>query len=161
MWWRMPKSQYEQQKGERNKAALKEIIDSGTIPGIIAYLSDKPVGWCAVQPREAYPRMERSRVMKRIDYEPVWSVSCLFVARDFRRRGISSRLLSAAVDHARRNGAQIVEGYAVEPKKHKMPDVFASNGLASAYCAAGFVEVARGSETRPIMRYRVESSGAH
>jgi hypothetical protein len=55
--------------------------------------------------------------------------------------------------YAKKQGAGILEGYPVEPKKDKMPDAFAWTGIASAYRAAGFEEVARRSETRPIMRY--------
>lgn len=66
---------------------------------------------------------------------------------------MSVGLLKAAVDYVRDWGGRIVEGYAVEPKKGRMPDTFAYHGLAAAYHAAGFMEVARRSQTRPIMRY--------
>src|SRR3712207_7681510 len=79
MWWRLRRSEYERQKGQGNRAALKDIVDSGEIPGILAYAEGQPVGWCSVAPRERFPVLERSRVLKRIDEEPVWSVVCLFV----------------------------------------------------------------------------------
>ena len=87
-----------------------------------------------------------------MDDEPVWSVSCLFVARPFRRRGLSVALLNAAAEHARARGAAVVEGYPVEPNSENAPAAFVWTGLASAFLRAGFVEVARRSETRPIMR---------
>ncbi len=83
----------------------------------------------------------------------MWSVVCFFVARPYRRQGLSVRLLQAAVAYARRNGAEIVEGYPVEPKSGSYPDAFAYIGAADAFRTAGFVEVLRRSETRPIMRY--------
>ncbi len=108
-------------------------------------------------PRSAFPVLEGSRVLKRIDAEPVWSVVCFFIEKSFRRRGLTVGLLRAAVRHATSGGARIVEGYPVDPKKRPMPDVFAYTGLASAYRQAGFVEVARRSETRPIMRCSVRA----
>jgi GNAT superfamily N-acetyltransferase len=93
--------------------------------------------------------------LKRIDADPVWSVSCLFVARAWRRRGLSVALLRAAGDFAASQGARIVEGYPVEPSSGKMPDAFAWTGTAAAFRAAGYEEVARGSPKRPIMRLRV------
>jgi GNAT superfamily N-acetyltransferase len=153
MWWRLTRSVFEKQKGEKNKRAMKKIVDSGQAPGIIAYANGQPVAWCAVAPREQYPVLERSRTLKRVDEVPVWSVVCLFVARPFRRQGVTVKLLKAAVKYAQNHGAKIVEGYPVEPKKDRMPDVFAWTGFVSAFRKAGFVEVLRRSETRPIMRY--------
>ncbi|UCC74683.1 MAG: GNAT family N-acetyltransferase [Gemmatimonadota bacterium] len=152
MWWRLSHSAFEKRKGERNRRAFKRIVDSGAQPGLLAYIDDAPVAWCAIQPRDAFPRLEGSRTLKRVDDEPVWSVACLFVAKGHRRTGVSSRLLEAAVKHARRQGAKIVEGYPVEPKKGRTADAFAWTGTASAFRKAGFTEVARRSETRPIMR---------
>ncbi|MEE9562604.1 MAG: GNAT family N-acetyltransferase, partial [Thermoanaerobaculia bacterium] len=77
---------------------------------------------------------------------------CLFVHKDYRDRGVSVKLLEAAVDYARKQGAKVVEGYPVEPKKDRMPAVFAFTGLAAAFLHAGFTERARRSPTRPIMR---------
>jgi GNAT superfamily N-acetyltransferase len=87
-----------------------------------------------------------------VDEQPVWSVVCFFVARAYRRKGVTVALLKAAVEYARQRGAGIVEGYPVEPKEDKAPDPFVYTGLASAFRQAGFEEVLRRSETRPIMR---------
>jgi GNAT superfamily N-acetyltransferase len=130
-------------------------MDSGEVLGILAYLEDQPIGWCAVAPRETFPKLERSRILKRIDDKSVWSIVCFFVAKTFRRRGVSIELLKAAVNHARRNNAKIIEGYPVEPKKGWTPDPFAYTGLASAFFNVGFVEIIRRSETRPIMRLSI------
>jgi hypothetical protein len=64
-------------------------------------------------------------------------------------------MIRAAVGYAKKKGAKTVEGYPVEPKKGQYPATFAYTGLASAFQKAGFVEVLRRSETRPIMRYDV------
>jgi GNAT superfamily N-acetyltransferase len=152
MVWRLKRSEFERQKGAENRRALKAIVDSGATPGLLGYLNDQPVAWCAIAPRGDFPALERSRILKRIDDALVWSVTCLFVARPFRRRGLSIRLLETAVEHAARHGAQIVEGYPIEPQSTDMPPVFAWTGLASAFRQAGFTEVLRRSPTRPIMR---------
>lgn len=155
MWWRLSRSQFNKQKGEGNKKALKKIVDSGEVPGLLAYTEGEPIGWCSVAPRETFSTLERSRILKRVDEKPVWSVVCFFIAKPFRQKGVTVKLLKAAVEYAKKQGAKIVEGYPIEPKKGKMPDVFANTGLASAFRQAGFVEVLRRSETRPIMRYFV------
>lgn len=152
MWWRGQRSEWERLKGAGNKEAFHALVMLGMEPGILAYAGGQPVGWCAVEPREAYPGLERSRVLKRVDEEPVWSVTCFFVARGYRRRGLTVRLLDAAATFAGERGARIVEGYPVEPKSEKIADAWAFTGTASAFRRAGFTEVARRSETRPIMR---------
>src|SRR6185437_5087682 len=66
MLWRLKRSEFEKQKGDKNKAALKAVVDSGEAPGILAYANGGAIGWCAVAPRETYPALDRSRVLKRI-----------------------------------------------------------------------------------------------
>ena len=156
MWWRLRNKDYELNKGEENKIAMNYLVASGATPGILAYERDVPVGWCSVAPREEFKRLENSRILKPVDDQPVWSVVCLFVAKGWRGQGVSTSLLRAAVDFVRERGGEIVEGYAIEPKAGKIPDAFAFHGLAAAYRNAGFTEVARRSETRPIMRYMIK-----
>lgn len=148
---------YERNKGAANKRALRRMVKQGRVLGLLAYADGKPVGWCAVEPRENYVVLENSRVLARVDEQPVWSVVCLFVARPYRRRGVTTELVRAAVQHARKHGARIVEGYPVAPRGGKTADAFAWTGLPSSFSKAGFVEVARRSATRPIMRFAVDS----
>jgi GNAT superfamily N-acetyltransferase len=157
MWWRMTRSEFNREKGEGNKKAFKKIVDRGEVPGILAYLGKEPIGWCSVAPREAFSSLERSRILKKVDNKPVWSVVCFFVAKPFRYKGVSVSLLKAATEYVKKQGGKIVEGYPVEPKTDKFPDVFANTGLASAFRQAGFKEVARRSKTRPIMRYHIKN----
>ena len=152
MTWRLPAARFERDKGARNRAALRRLVETGPPPGILAYDGDTPIGWCAVAPRTEYVRLARSRVLKPIDDVPVWSVSCLFVARPSRRRGVSVALLRAAAAFAGEQGARVVEGYPVSPYADRMPDAFAWTGTVAAFLAAGYEEVARGSPSRPIMR---------
>ena len=154
-FWRRPRSEYERNKGPGNRRFMLKVVESGPPPGILGYLDGEPVGWCAVASRDHYPALERSRILKPIDDTPVWSISCLFVRKDQRKKGLSIRLLKAAVDNVKRQGGAVVEGYPVEPKSENLPDPFVWHGLASAYRKAGFRECARRSETRPIMRYHI------
>jgi GNAT superfamily N-acetyltransferase len=153
MYWRLSRTQYDEQHGELNRRNIKALVDSGNIPGILAYSGDDPVGWCSIAPHEEFPTLGRSRILKPVDDQPVWSVVCFFVTRGQRRKGLTVQLLKAAVEYAASKGARIIEGYPVEPKDGKAPDVFVYTGLLSAFKQAGFTEVLRRSATRPIMRY--------
>jgi GNAT superfamily N-acetyltransferase len=154
MYWRLTRAQYNLDKGEKNKRAMKAIVESGETPGILAYEKGEPVAWCSVAPRSSFPVLDRSRILKPVDDRPVWSVACLFVDKKHRRQGLSVKLLKAAIDFVGKRGGRIIEGYPVEPKKDQ-PDAFVWTGLASAFIKAGFKEVERRSESRPIMRYEI------
>jgi GNAT superfamily N-acetyltransferase len=159
MWWRLPRAAWRRGKGAGNRRAFKRLVTGGHVPGVLAYAGREPVGWCAIAPRAQYPGLARSRILKPVDDRPVWSITCLFVARPWRGRGISTRLLEAAARLARRRGARIVEGYPTEAGPQRTADAFVFTGLASAFERAGFVEVLRRSRTRPIMRRQVRGAG--
>jgi GNAT superfamily N-acetyltransferase len=80
------------------------------------------------------------------------------VAKRFRNRGLSTALIKAAVDHARSQGATIIEAYPYDyrHKSKPSPPPFVYTGLIQAYLRAGFKEVARASKTRVIVRRSIE-----
>jgi GNAT superfamily N-acetyltransferase len=155
MYWRLPRGQWTDSKGDKNKNSFKEIVGSKMKPGVLAYTGREAIAWCAIAPREEFTSLARSRVLKPVDDKPVWSITCLFVKKPFRRRGVSVALLQAAVKFAGKQGAKIVEGYPTTPTMEQTPDPFVFMGVPSAFKAAGFKEVARRSATRPIMRFEI------
>jgi len=158
MTWRFNAAQYEKNKGIGNRNSMKKLVENHEPVGIIAYVNGEPAGWCAAAPRDKYVRLENSRVLKRIDNKPVWSITCFFIAKPFRRQGLSVELISGAVSFCRSQRAACIEAYPIEPADKKMPDVFAWTGFASAFVKAGFKEAARNSPTRPIMRLDLKSN---
>lgn len=164
--WRVGRQDFAAGKGDGNKAVLRAAVDRGPPPGLLAYAADgtaadstaadgTPVGWIAVAPRADYPRLATARVLKPVDAEPVWSVSCFLIRRDHRGSGLSVALLQAACAFVAAQGGRIVEGYPVDPRQRPCPPVYAWTGLARSFERAGFTEVARRSDTRPIMRRHV------
>jgi deazaflavin-dependent oxidoreductase (nitroreductase family) len=142
MAWRLPSDAFKAagvvgaHAAPGSKAALHAIVDGGRIPGLLAYDDGTPVGWCSVAPREEFVALESSRTLARIDDRPVWSVVCFYIDREFQRNGVGTALLEAAVDHARANGATIVEGYPSEPGDR---DPF--TGFDAMFAHAGFEQV--------------------
>lgn len=155
MAWRLKKSEFESQKGLENKNAMKNLVEENNIIGVLAYIDGKPIGWCAAAPREVYVRLEKSRVLKRVDDEPVWSVSCLFIEKAYRRKDISKELIKGAVNYCRINGGEILEAYPVIPYDDKTPDVFLWTGIPASFRKVGFMTVEQRSKSRPIMRYYI------
>lgn len=157
MWYRLKRSEFEQNKGDGNKKLMALIVQSGEIPGILAYVDGKAVGWCSVAPRTQFPALEHSRILKRIDNKPVWSIVCFYIDKAYRRKGLTGELLNYVIEYCKEQGAEIIEAYPTDPRKKEMPDVFAWTGFASTFFRAGFKEAARRSETRPLLRYVIKN----
>ncbi len=153
MAWRLKPSEFNRQKGEGNRLALQSLVRQNEQVGLLAYMNGVPVGWCAVAPREKYTRLLNSKVWKRLDDEPAWSVSCFFIARSFRRKGLSLELIKGAINFCKANRVKIIESYPVVPYREKIPDAFAWTGFPGVFEKAGFVVAERRSPSRPVMRY--------
>ncbi len=156
MAWRLKRADFKNQTGTGNKKAFKKLVKSNEPLGVLAYKGDDAIGWCSVSPRETFLRLENSKVLRRIDEQPVWSVSCLFIDKKFRRQGLSVKLLEAAIQFCKSNGAKIIEGYPTVPYSENIPAAFAWTGIPSSFIKAGFKEAARRSKPRPIMRYYIK-----
>jgi GNAT superfamily N-acetyltransferase len=135
----------------KNKKALKSLVDRRYVPGLIGYEDGRPIGWISLSPREDYPRLARSPVMKPVDDKPVWSVVCLFVDREARGQRVSEALLKASIEYARSQGVRLVEAYPVDKEQRSDSD-FMWFGAKRMYDRAGFKEVARRKENRPVVR---------
>ncbi len=156
MYFRQTAKEWREMKGEANRLALEVKVLAGEEPGLLAYVDGRPVGWISLGPRDEFVRLRASRILRPVDDEPVWSIVCFFVTKDHRGRGLTVELLRAAIDHAKVHGARILEAYPTEPMGGRAADIFVYTGLKSSFDKVGFEEVARRSERRPIMRYRIE-----
>jgi GNAT superfamily N-acetyltransferase len=156
MWFRLKRSDWEANRYDGNRDAMRAIVDDGRVPGLIAYDDGEPVGWISVAPREEFPLLDRSPLTKPVDEEQgIWSVVCFYTARKARGRGVSRALLKAAAAHARAGGARILEGYPLEPRGRRIPAMDAYHGTPSLFAQAGFEQVAARKPTRPVMRLKL------
>jgi GNAT superfamily N-acetyltransferase len=156
-----PRESWASVGAEELAARFREQTECGnpgspTTSGLVAYLDEEPAGWCAVEPRPAYPRMARNmrvpwdgRAQDKED-EGVWAVTCFVVRAGFRRRGISRALARSAVDFARDRGARALEGYPITTKDVILSELHV--GTVGAFEAAGFTEVSRPTLRRVVMR---------
>ncbi len=159
MWWRLTRKVFEQQQGEDNRLAMQAIVASGRVPGILGYRDGRAVAWCSVAPRDEFPSLNRSPVLKRIDDQPVWSLVCFYIARDCRRAGLMHAMIDAAVDHVRRQGGKIVEAYPSVVKSNNAPPTTSFMGTPEVFRKTGFVECAAPSAAKRIMRYTMRQEG--
>lgn len=124
--------------------------------GVVAYLDDVPVGWCAVEPRSAYPGLLRvyripwqGRTEDKADGS-VWAITCVFTRAGYRGRGVAHALAAGAVEHARRSGARAVEAYPVTQAGVTWGEEHP--GTPTMFDGAGMTVVHRPSHRRAVMR---------
>lgn len=158
MFYRLKKADYIEGKiNDGNKNAMKQLVWSNQPTGLLGFYKDIPIAWCAFAPREDFVKLEKSRIHKRIDDKPVWSVPCTFIAKDFRRHGVSVALLKGLIKYAKENGIKIIEAYPTIPTQEKLPDAFVWAGLYKSFERAGFEIVDETSKNRPMVRYYVDT----
>jgi len=156
MYWRSNRADFDKGMGEGNMRAMQQAIESGTVPGLLAYRDGKPVGWVSVGSREDFTALERSRVLKRFDDQPVWSIVCFLAAKSERGKGILSSLFRGAVKYAASKGASIVEVYPLIPEESRNPRMSSYMGMLSTFKKLGFQEVARPSRMRAVVRFFIQ-----
>ncbi len=148
MYWRIGAA-YRKHPEEENRNAFQQVVRDGPPPGLLAFDGDLPVGWCQITPRDALPWLDCTWRLRRIDDLPVWSITCFYIRIGYRRRGVTSALIRAAIDLARNAQAPAVEAY---PLDGELSPSSTSTGYASTFARAGFKEIARHSPEKPIMR---------
>jgi GNAT superfamily N-acetyltransferase len=153
MYWRIGAA-YRRRTAGRNKAAFHEIVRRGPPPGLVAFDGDVAVGWCQLTPRDALPWLDRAWRLKRVDQAPVWSLSCFYVRIGYRKRGVTSALITAALRAAKRAGAVALEAYPLDATKTPSAS---GTGYATAFERLGFRTVACQVPPRPIMRHDLKA----
>ena len=158
MYWRVG-SAYTQRPREENRRAFWAIVKKGPPPGILLFAGDLAVGWAQVTPRRALDRLERGRFTKAVDDKPVWAITCFFVRKGWRGKGVMSALIDEAARFARRHKAPILEAYPVKAT-NKRSNSGMYTGVASSFAKAGFKTVALPAAHRPTMRLDLAARAA-
>lgn len=138
-----------------HRRLMKGRVEAGEPFGLVARVDGAPRGWVAVSPRSCNARLERSvvaRVPADRDLSGTWSVTCFYVRRGTRSRGLSSRLLAEAVAYARANGAEQVEGYPVDVTRGRVAADDRYHGRLDVFLDAGFDLVERRGKRRALVR---------
>jgi GNAT superfamily N-acetyltransferase len=144
MHWRQQKGEdWSRLKGAANKRRFRHLIRDGRAHGVLAYVDGVPVGWAAFDRRRDFAKLDRASSLACEDADKVWSLPCFFVKAGFRKQGVASALLAAAVRAARRRQAAVIEAYPVRAAKFgkAIPAAFAWTGTISMFEAAGFKPV--------------------
>ena len=152
MFFRLPYKLFQENKPNGNKKLMKQLVNKEKPVGLIASLNEEPIGWIALAPREDYLKIENSRAFKRIDDKPVWSITCFFIKKEFRRMGLSQQLIKGAIDFAKKKKIKTLEAYPSIPYNEKVPPPFLWVGVLSAFTKNGFKIIQQNSKSRAMVR---------
>lgn len=153
MYWRLGPD-YARRPRDDNRVALRSLVEQGPPPGLLAFEGDLPVGWCQFTPRTALPWLDSGPRVPRVDDRPVWSISCFFVRRSHRRRGVATALIEEAVRLAREQGIAVLEAYPIDMDASRgTSNPF--TGVASSFRQAGFEVVGARPPARLIVRLEI------
>ncbi|WP_439520052.1 GNAT family N-acetyltransferase [Hydrogenophaga sp.] len=151
MAWRASSKDPGSAHGPGRKAMLKRGIDMGVPVGLLGYLGKEPVAWCSLAPFDTFRGLRKTGDEST---DKIWSVTCFFVRRQHRGHGLTRQLLDAAVAHARRHGARLVEGYPVDPSSPS----YRHMGFVSLFKEAGFTQTGREGTRRHVVQLHVQRS---
>lgn len=135
---------------------------SAATSGLLAWLGQEPVGWCAVGPRRDLSGLVRVFTVPWKDRQEdrsdpgVWAVTCVFVRVGHRRRGIGSALVAATVAHARAGGAAAVEGYPITTTDVITEELHV--GTVAMFTTAGYHRASAPTPRRVVMRHNLQEA---
>ncbi|ADV12578.1 GCN5-related N-acetyltransferase [Mesorhizobium ciceri biovar biserrulae WSM1271] len=141
---------YRKQPPDRNRHEFQQAALSGDVPqGLLAFDGEMAVGWCQITPIEAVPYLKKRWIGAEDRREETWFISCFYVRKGYRRRGMTRTLIEASIAHARRHGAKAIEAMPLDGGKS--PSATGS-GYVSTFESAGFQAIAHRDAARPLMR---------
>ena len=156
MFWRVERGGklWEENKGDPNRRAFKDLVKTGKVTGILAFDKKAPVAWCSFGRRTEFPRTERMKAYVRKDAEPVWSINCFYIKNGYRGIGLTEQLIAKAVKGIKRRKGKLIEAYPVTLTKagEKLPPAFSHPGPEIIFKRQGFIEIQRLSQSRPLYR---------
>jgi predicted GNAT family acetyltransferase len=159
--WRVPHKEYLAKRGAKAKVFFKRRVMAGPPPGVLAFSGEEAVGWLQIGPRADTPEWNNPRrataPVREADAgdERVWGATCFYITSSARRQGVMAALVKGGIKFARANGARVIEACPIEGKTGV---VDAYVGVASVFTRAGFKEIARRRDNRPLMRLSLRVS---
>ena len=143
----LPENQQPRTRAERavrNHRQKKELVVKRCAHGVLVYSEKEPVGWCQYGPREELPRMDNTQNYRKLALEGsknrLWRITCFVVDKEYRRRGVASVALKAALEAIKKKGGGLVEAYPVSKTDQGSNYVYC--GTVSMFEKAGFKTIA-------------------
>lgn len=129
---------------EQNRAEKEQRVREGRAHAALVHDGSVCVGWCQFGPTGELPRIKHRRVYEQgLGIPPDWRVTCFFVDRGHRHRGVAAAALAGALEEIARLGGGTVESYPEDAENRTVSSSFLHNGTVAMFEAHGFERTRR------------------
>lgn len=104
-------------RGDAAREEKQRLLEAGRAGGLLAYRDDKPVGWCAIDPRGEIPGHDCVGVDEDKPQASIPAIHCFYIHPDARGQGVATALLDGALAHLAASGSDVVEAYPSPPEQ--------------------------------------------
>jgi GNAT superfamily N-acetyltransferase len=122
------------------RRALKEArVREGRAHAALVFDGEQCVAWCQFGPTDELPRIKHQKAYREELRElPDWRITCFFVGRTHRHRGVAGVALAGALGEIARLGGGVVESYPEDTTGRKTSGSFLHNGTVATFERHGF-----------------------
>jgi len=129
---------------EGNREAKRRHVTRGTVHQVLVYDGDHCVGWCQFGPTDELPRIKHGRAYAEgLTRLPEWRITCFFVDKEHRRRGVADAALAGALREIERLGGGTVESYPEVIDGRSVSSSFLHNATTELFERHGFERTRR------------------
>jgi ribosomal protein S18 acetylase RimI-like enzyme len=129
---------------ERNRSEKECRVREGRAHAALVYDGPTCVGWCQFGPTDELPRVKHRRAyLDDLGAPPDWRITCFFVDRAYRRRGVAATALEGALLEIGRLGGGTVESYPEDVDDRSVSASFLYNGTVALFEGHGFERTRR------------------
>jgi len=127
-----------------NRSVKERRVQEGGAHAALVYDGSTAVGWCQFGPTEELPRIKLKRAYQEgLTELPDWRITCFFIDRDYRGKGVASIALEGALNEIARLGGGIVESYPQDVEGQSTSGSFLYNATVSIFERQGFQRTRR------------------
>ena len=123
----------------QNRSAKESRVREGRAHAALVYDGATCVGWCQFVPPDELPRIKRQRDYREALTDlPDWRITCFFVDRAYRGKGVAAAALEGALGEIGLLGGGIVESYPEGVEGRSVSGSFLHNATLAIFERLGF-----------------------
>ena len=122
---------------EGNRELKERLVAEGRAHAALVFDGDEAVAWCQFGAPDELPNIHhRKEYEETLDVLPDYRITCIFVDKKYRRKGVTTAALTGALDLIAQAGGGVVEGYPHDTEGKKISVLY--NSTRAVYERAGF-----------------------
>jgi GNAT superfamily N-acetyltransferase len=157
--WFHPACAEKGESAEGNRAYKERLVREGKAHAALVFDGDVAVAWCEYGSPDELPNIYHLKEYNAgLDKAPDYRITCFFVDRNYRRKGVAAVALGGALDLIAEAGGGVVEAYPQDTHGKRTSGSFLYNGTRSLFEKAGFRYERSKGKNHCVMRMAVSPS---